>query len=237
MARCCDHGERNRLGLECTACGGPTHPAAAPLCAVRRDLLASLRRACGEETRNLARELELERDVFAGSPFGLALTPTRPHIFVVQALGLGLLDRGLLDEHALAFVPPTSAAEPHDDSRQAAVLPRSARQRRVCHAARRRGAQDRRTTCTRAHDPPSPGGLRLRFRTQRRSSPSTARRRRDPVNDETRSQGDRRPVAVCRSAEVGHRCRVTVVTSDDERPLRVTVVPARARSPSQPCQR
>jgi hypothetical protein len=131
VARGRDHGERDRLGVKRAARGRSPDPAAASLRSVRRDLLSSLARTFGEEARDLARELALERDVFARSPFRCALALTRPCVLVPQALGLGLLDRGHLDEHALAFIPPAGAAEANDDTRQPTVLPGTARQCRV----------------------------------------------------------------------------------------------------------
>jgi hypothetical protein len=131
VARGRDHCERDRLGVKRTAGGCAPHPAAASLRSVRRDLLSSLARTFGEEARDLACELALEFDVFARSPFRCALALTRPCVLVPQALGLGLLDRGDLDEHALAFIPPAGAAEANDDSRQPTVLPGTARQCRV----------------------------------------------------------------------------------------------------------
>jgi hypothetical protein len=82
---------------------------------VCRDLLPSLRRASGEEARDLAGDFALEGDVFARSPFRRALALPRPRVLVSQALGFRLGYRGLLYQHALPFVTPPCAAEAHDD--------------------------------------------------------------------------------------------------------------------------
>jgi len=62
-----------------------------------------------------------------GGPISCDPTP----LFVAEAFPLGAFERGRLDEQPLAFVPPTRAAESHDDRAEGRVLPASPRQGHV----------------------------------------------------------------------------------------------------------
>jgi len=69
----------------------------------------------------------LEFDILSRASRPLALAPSCARISVGQALRLGPVDRGLLDQHPLALVALASATETHDDRGQSAVLSRATR--------------------------------------------------------------------------------------------------------------
>jgi hypothetical protein len=98
---------------------------------MRGDRPRPLSRAAREQPTDLRRELVLELDVLASAPLCFPLTPARTHLLVSQALGLGLLERVLLNEHSLALVTLARAAEAHDHRRQPAVLACATGERRI----------------------------------------------------------------------------------------------------------
>ncbi len=90
------------------------HAAAPSIAGVSGDRVRLRGWAVGEEAGDLACELALELDIFARASFAFALAPSRPRIVIGQALRLGPLGCGPVDEHALALVALARSAEAHE---------------------------------------------------------------------------------------------------------------------------
>jgi len=110
--------------------GAPDAPAAAAP-GVHGDRLRAVSRASREQPSDLRSKLALELHILAGPALLFSLAPARAEVLVGQALGFCLLERGVLDEHSLALVALARTAEANDDCREAAVLARTSRDRRI----------------------------------------------------------------------------------------------------------
>ena len=115
-------GERHRFVIQGAGGSRPTDTPAATAPGVHRDRLRPVSWAVREQAEDLRREIALELHVLAGAPLLFSLAPARAKVLVGQALGLGLLERLLLDEHSLTLVASARAAEADDDRGETAVL-------------------------------------------------------------------------------------------------------------------
>ncbi len=102
MTRRRDHRERDGPWLQRASGGGAPDSAAAAPRGVAGDRHRPLARAARKQPRDLAEKFPLELDVLARTSLAFALGSSRARVRVGHALGL--LDRLLLDEDALALV-------------------------------------------------------------------------------------------------------------------------------------
>src|SRR5436305_5923031 len=93
--------EEYRLLVQCAPGGRPAHPAAAAHAGVPGDGFGARSGAAGELLADALVETGSELDVFGGAADAVALAAAFADVLVGEALLLGLLERGLLDEDAL----------------------------------------------------------------------------------------------------------------------------------------
>jgi hypothetical protein len=100
-----DHRQRDRLGVEGPRCRDPSDSAASARRRVLGDLLRSLPGATWKKPRDLPRQLSLEAPVLRCAPFLVAQPTARPGFLVLEAVGLRLLARRLLDQDPASLLP------------------------------------------------------------------------------------------------------------------------------------
>jgi hypothetical protein len=100
---------------------GRPHYARPAHCRAPGDRLGPLRRTPGKQLSELCSHPHMKLHIFLAAPGRIALAATSPRLLVRQALGLGSLKRGLLDQDPLPLITLPGAAEPHHDRRHPAV--------------------------------------------------------------------------------------------------------------------
>ena len=86
-----------------------------------RDRLRPLHWTGCDQTRDLGRHPGLQLEVLIRAPERVALPPPRPRVLVGQALCLGPVKRGILNEDPLSLVALARPAEPHHHRRPSTV--------------------------------------------------------------------------------------------------------------------
>src|SRR5207249_4585765 len=114
------YGQRDRDWIEGAACRAAADAAAAAGTGVCGDGLGPLARAAREELPDRRRELGLELHVLVRPPLLRPESGPAARLLVGEAVGLGLLERRLLDEDPLPFVALSGPAEADDDRRERA---------------------------------------------------------------------------------------------------------------------
>jgi hypothetical protein len=125
------HGKIYRLGREglgrCGSSNAPAVFAAGVLCYVRGDVGVAARIALSDGTCELMDVSELAPLLV----FGRTVASGHPLVRVGHALGLGLFERGPLNEDSLAFVALSATAPLNDDCPELGVLAGPPREGRV----------------------------------------------------------------------------------------------------------
>jgi hypothetical protein len=105
------HRKLHRLRIELLGCRRAAHPAGIFLASMIRDSLPLRGRAAGKLIGQPLRKLLHVALVDLGPPHRRALAGACPRRVVGEAFTLGLLQRGFLDQEALALVAPPRATE------------------------------------------------------------------------------------------------------------------------------
>jgi hypothetical protein len=111
--------------------GRPPDTPAVLLARVGRDGLGVIRRAIREQIVDPLHEPCHELGVDLSTAFRLALSASGPRLSVIQALGLGALERLFLDEQSLPLVSFACATPFQHHGDQRGVLARASRERRI----------------------------------------------------------------------------------------------------------
>jgi len=125
------HGERDRSLVQAAARRGPPDPSASAHGGVPGDGLCPLPRAARVQPCDLLGEALPQFDILAGASLPVAFAAAHPDILVVQALLLGRIQRGFLDQQPLPLVPLARPAPPDHHGRQPAALLGPPGERRV----------------------------------------------------------------------------------------------------------
>lgn len=144
--------ELHRVLIEAFGGGRPADTPAVLLARVVRDALSAIRWAPWEQLAYPLREPRHEFGIELGPPFRLPLAAPGACLRVVQALGLGALERVFLDEQSLALVPLARATPFQHHGGQRRVLTRAARQRSIARRQKQEVIEIRTREAERAPD-------------------------------------------------------------------------------------
>ena len=145
------HGKRERRGIKGATGRRAPHAPATALEAVTRDRLGAVLGAPRVAAEDLACGLRLKLDVLRRATGPIASPAPRPRFVVFEAVALGLLERGLLDQDPPALVSSPRAAEAHHDCGQAAGFLRPAGERGVPGRQEHKLVQVRAAQAERSH--------------------------------------------------------------------------------------
>ncbi len=123
--------ELHRVVVEAFGGGRPPDTPAVLLARMGRDAVSAIRWAAWEQLAYPLREPRHEFGIELGPPFRLTLAAPGACLRVVQALGLGALERVFLDEQSLALVPLARATPFQHHGGHRRVLTCAARQRSI----------------------------------------------------------------------------------------------------------
>jgi hypothetical protein len=98
---------------------------------MNRDSRRTIRWATGEQFADPVRKAIHKSGIDLGTALRLTLLATCPYLSVLQALGLGPLERCFFDQQSLTLVPLAGATPFQDDGSQCRVLGAATRQRGI----------------------------------------------------------------------------------------------------------
>jgi hypothetical protein len=154
--------------VEAFGCRRPSDASAVLLARMLGDLLRPTGRAARVKQPDALGEPRHEFGVLFGAAFRFAVAVPCPCLGIVQALGFGALERLLLDQESLTFVPLARAAPLQDDGRERGVLAGTACQggiagRKKAEVIKIRAGQTEGPTIAREEDPRPPAEIFAAF--------------------------------------------------------------------------